>query len=79
MPPIEVLLEVNQPVATSSGEPIHLGHYLWRELDAAGLAADTLLVYDLGLRLANSREWPQGQGGSEFAAARHASNDQRAN
>lgn len=47
--------------------------------NAAGLAADTLLVYDLGLRLANSRDWPQWQGGSEFAAARHASNDQRAN
>ena len=47
--------------------------------DAAGLAADTLLVYDLGLRLANSRDWPQWESGSEFAAARHASNDQRAN
>lgn len=47
--------------------------------DAAGLAADTLLVYDLGLRLANSRDWPQWESESEFAAARHASNDQRAN
>lgn len=47
--------------------------------NAAGLAADTLLVYDLGLRLANSRDWPQWESGSEFAAARHASNDQRAN
>ena len=47
--------------------------------DADGLAADTLLVYDLGLRLANSRDWPQWESGSEFAAARHASNDQRAN
>ena len=47
--------------------------------NADGLAADTLLVYDLGLRLANSRDWPQWESGSEFAAARHASNDQRAN
>ena len=31
------------------------------------------------LRLANSRDWPQWESGSEFAAARHASNDQRAN
>lgn len=44
----------------------------------AGLAADTLLVYDLAQRLANSRHWPQWQAESEFAATRQASNDQRA-
>ncbi|MGN0857661.1 MAG: M28 family metallopeptidase [Stenotrophomonas sp.] len=43
----------------------------------AGLAADTLLVYDLGYRLANSRLWPQWEDGSEFAAARQASQAQR--
>ena len=43
----------------------------------AGLAADTLLVYDLGHRLANSRLWPQWEDGSEFAAARQASQAQR--
>ncbi|KRG57583.1 peptidase M20 [Stenotrophomonas koreensis] len=43
----------------------------------AGLAADTLLVYDLGHRLANSRQWPQWEDGSEFAAARQASQAQR--
>ncbi|MEQ4574979.1 MAG: M28 family metallopeptidase [Gammaproteobacteria bacterium] len=41
--------------------------------DASGHAADTTLVYDLGERLANSREWPSWQDGSEFKAARDAS------
>ena len=39
----------------------------------AGLAADTLLVYDLGVELANGRQWPQWQEGSEFGAKREAS------
>ena len=41
--------------------------------DARGLAADTLLVYDLGVELANGRQWPQWQEGSEFGAKREAS------
>ena len=45
--------------------------------DARGLAADTLLVYDLGLELANSRQWPQWQKGAEFEAAREASDAAR--
>jgi Zn-dependent M28 family amino/carboxypeptidase len=45
--------------------------------DARGLAADTLLVYDLGLELANSRQWPQWQQGSEFGATREASDAAR--
>ncbi|KRG43795.1 peptidase M20 [Stenotrophomonas pictorum JCM 9942] len=45
--------------------------------DARGLAADTLLVYDLGLELANSRQWPQWQPGAEFEAAREASDAAR--
>ncbi len=45
--------------------------------DARGLAADTLLVYDLGLELANSRQWPTWQQGAEFEAARKASESAR--
>ncbi len=45
--------------------------------DARGLAADTLLVYDLGLELANSRRWPAWDQGAEFEAAREASDTAR--
>ncbi|WP_182336681.1 M28 family metallopeptidase [Stenotrophomonas acidaminiphila] len=45
--------------------------------DARGLAADTLLVYDLGLELANSRYWPAWDTGAEFEAAREASDTAR--
>ncbi len=45
--------------------------------DARGLAADTLLVYDLGHELANSRRWPAWQKGAEFEAAREASDAAR--
>ncbi|HBK47336.1 MAG TPA: peptidase M20 [Xanthomonadaceae bacterium] len=41
--------------------------------DASGHAADTTLVYDLGAALANSREWPRWQDGSEFKAIRDRS------
>jgi len=41
--------------------------------DPAGHAADTLLVYDLGLELANSRTWPTWEDGSEFRKARQQS------
>ena len=39
----------------------------------AGHAADTLLVYDLGLELANSRSWPRWEAESEFRKAREQS------
>lgn len=45
--------------------------------DARGLAADTLLVYDLGLELANSRHWPGWEQGAEFEATRKASDAAR--
>jgi Zn-dependent M28 family amino/carboxypeptidase len=38
-----------------------------------GIVADTDLLQDLGLRLANSRVWPSWKPGSEFKAARDAS------
>ncbi len=41
--------------------------------DPAGHAADTLLVYDLGLELANSRRWPHWEEGSEFRGIREQS------
>ncbi len=41
--------------------------------DPAGHAADTLLVYDLGAELANSRRWPHWEKDSEFHAARERS------
>ena len=45
--------------------------------DARGLAADTLLVYDLGLSLANSGQWPSWDEQSEFAATRARSDAAR--
>ncbi|MEE7546202.1 M28 family peptidase, partial [Xanthomonas sp. Kuri4-1] len=46
----------------------------WTEQwDASGHAADTTLVYDLGASLANGREWPRWQDGSEFKAIRDRS------
>jgi len=41
--------------------------------DLAGEAADATLYYDLGRDLANSDEWPRWKDGSEFKAARDAS------
>lgn len=41
--------------------------------DPSGHAADTLLVYDLGVELANSRRWPHWEEGSEFRATREHS------
>ncbi|MFT4249638.1 MAG: M28 family metallopeptidase [Pseudomonas sp.] len=41
--------------------------------DASGHAADTMLVYDLGRTLADGRDWPRWQEGSEFKAIRDAS------
>ncbi|PPU92854.1 hypothetical protein XpopCFBP1817_11630 [Xanthomonas populi] len=43
-----------------------------RECGASELAvaADTLLIYDVGVELANSRQWPSWQDGSEFKAIR---------
>lgn len=45
--------------------------------DPAGHAADTLLVYDLGLELANSRTWPSWEADSEFRKARGKSDSAR--
>ena len=45
--------------------------------DPAGHAADTLLVYDLGLELANSRTWPSWEADSEFRKARAKSDASR--
>lgn len=45
--------------------------------DASGHAADTLLVYDLGAELANSRRWPHWEEGSEFRKVREQSEASR--
>jgi Zn-dependent M28 family amino/carboxypeptidase len=45
--------------------------------DASGHAADTLLVYDLGAELANSRRWPTWEEGSEFRAERQKTESAR--
>jgi hypothetical protein len=42
----------------------------WR---SDGIAADALLLYTLGRRLAGSREWPEWKVGSEFRAIRETS------
>ena len=46
--------------------------------DLSGMAADLQVVYDLGRRLADSREWPQWKPGSEFKGARDKTEAQRA-
>jgi Zn-dependent M28 family amino/carboxypeptidase len=38
--------------------------------DLSGMAADLTIAFDLGQKLANSREWPQWKAGSEFKGAR---------
>lgn len=38
--------------------------------DLSGMAEDVAIMYDLGRRLADSREWPTWREGSEFKAAR---------
>ncbi|PXA84368.1 peptidase M20 [Nostoc sp. 3335mG] len=45
--------------------------------DLTGAAADVNLFYDLGKRLAWSREWPTWNAGSEFAGVRAKTADQR--
>lgn len=45
--------------------------------DASGHAADTTLVYDVGVALANGRQWPSWQDGSEFKAIRAKSDAAR--
>ena len=45
--------------------------------DASGHAADTTLVYDVGVALANNRQWPSWQDGSEFKAIRSKSDAAR--
>ena len=45
--------------------------------DLSGMAQDAQLLHNLGLRLANSREWPNWSADSEFRAARDRSADQR--
>jgi Zn-dependent M28 family amino/carboxypeptidase len=46
--------------------------------DLSGTAADLQVVFDLGRRLADSREWPHWKPGSEFKSARDKSDAQRA-
>ncbi len=45
--------------------------------DASGHAADTQLVHDLGAELANGRQWPHWQDGSEFKSLRETSHSAR--
>ncbi len=45
--------------------------------DFTGVAQDAELLHRLGLRLANSREWPNWGPASEFRAARDASAAER--
>ena len=42
-----------------------------------GIAADATLLFELGQKLANSREWPQWKAGAEFKAVRDATAAQR--
>jgi Zn-dependent M28 family amino/carboxypeptidase len=47
--------------------------------DWSGVAEDSWLVHQVGLRLANSREWPNWSPDSEFRAARDRSEAERSN
>jgi Zn-dependent M28 family amino/carboxypeptidase len=50
----------------------------WRaDWDWSGVAENAALLHDVGLRLANSREWPNWSGDSEFRAARDATAAER--
>ena len=48
-----------------------------RDLDFAAAARDVAIYYRVGLRLANSRDWPAWRPGTEFAALRARSAAQR--
>ncbi|HEY8002954.1 MAG TPA: M28 family metallopeptidase [Phenylobacterium sp.] len=45
--------------------------------DLSGMVNDLTIAFDLGERLANSREWPQWKAGSEFKAMRDKTASQR--
>jgi Zn-dependent M28 family amino/carboxypeptidase len=45
--------------------------------DWSGVAENGALLHDVGLRLANSREWPNWSADSEFRAARDATASER--
>ena len=55
-------------------QPSDEWHANW---DWSGVAIDANLVHQLGLRLANSREWPNWSADSEFRAARDATAAER--
>ena len=60
------------------GFAIALQNLLWGlSQPFTGMVADLQVVYDLGRRLADSREWPQWKPGSEFKAARDRTAAQR--
>src|SRR5262249_34595788 len=50
-PPVEVLLEVDQPVAAGLGQPVHFGHHTWGELDAVRDDLLAVLVVPAARRL----------------------------
>src|SRR5687768_18606441 len=68
VPPIEVLLEVDQSVATGLGEPVHLGHHLWGELDAVRHDLLAVLVVPAARRL-GIQKLAAGVGLGELAGA----------
>ena len=47
------------------------------DMDLRGAAQETELYYAIGARLANSREWPRWNAGSEFRQVREKSDDVR--
>jgi Zn-dependent M28 family amino/carboxypeptidase len=79
----EDLIEGGVAVGTKWGKAYTSGkyHQPGDEFDAQwrsdGIAADTQLLFELGRRLANSRNWPAWKAGSEFKAARDATAGQR--
>ena len=45
--------------------------------NSEGIAADATLLFELGEKLANSREWPEWKPGAEFKAVRDQTAAQR--
>jgi Zn-dependent M28 family amino/carboxypeptidase len=79
----EDLLDGGKQAGEAQGREYGIKHYHqpsdeWQaSWTFAGMAHDLPVLYDLGAQLANSREWPNWSGDSEFRAARDKSADER--
>src|SRR5260370_23810867 len=68
MPPQQVLAGMDQAIAAGLGQPVHLGHHLWSELDAVRDDLFSVLVV-LAARRLGVEQTAAGVGLREFAGA----------